>query len=88
MKNRIFRVKKGNSSIENGRRENRTGFELAFSRENSSWNKLIKKILQEEFPHKYVQYVLNSSLDFPHFLLLPIICSDCQNFKRQNSRTC
>ena len=45
--------------VENGRREKGTGFELAFSR--------VKKILLEEFPHKYVQYVLNSSIDFQSF---------------------
>ena len=31
----------GNSSIENGRLENSTGFELAFSRVNSSSNKQV-----------------------------------------------
>ena len=40
--------------IDNGRRENRTGFELAFSRVNSSSNKHEQNILLEEFPHKYV----------------------------------
>jgi len=32
MKTGFSGEKKGNSSIRNGRRENRTGFELAFSR--------------------------------------------------------
>ena len=53
--------------VDNGRREKRTGFELAFSRVNSSSNKHVQKILLEEFPHKYVQYVLNSSIDFQSF---------------------
>ena len=53
--------------VENGRREKKTGFELAFSRVNSSSNKHVQKILLEEFPHKYVQYVLNSSIDFQSF---------------------
>ena len=50
-------MKKEYSSIENGRLENSTGFELAFSRVNSSSNKQVYKILREEFPYKYVQYV-------------------------------
>ena len=53
--------------VENGHREKRTGFELAFSRVNSSSNKHVQKILLEEFPHKYVPYVLNSSIDFQSF---------------------
>ena len=32
-----------------------------------SSNKPVQKILLEEFPHKYVQYVLNSSIDFQSF---------------------
>ena len=54
--------------VENGRRElKRTGLQLAFSRVNSSSNKHLQKILLEEFPHKYVQYVLNSSIEFQSF---------------------
>ena len=53
--------------VENGRYEKRTGFELAFSLENSSSNKHVQKILLEEVLHKHVQYVLNSSIDFQSF---------------------
>ena len=45
------------------------GSKVAFSRGNLSLNKHVEEIFFGKFPYEYVQYVLNSFIDFPSLMI-------------------